>query len=220
MVARSRVAPFPFSILMFITFEGCEASGKSAQVRLLKDFLQQKGKKVIVTKEPGGTPLAEQIRNIILAHEISDSLAEMFLLSAARRDHCLMISQALEDGMWVISDRFSDSSIAYQTYAKHLPMEITMQLLELSTSGLKPDLTLLLDVSLPTLLQRLANSTQHQNYYDNKDSEFHLRVKQGFLKIAEREPARIKVINADLKLEQVFNSYLPYIENLLSLEEV
>ncbi len=144
---------------MFITFEGCEASGKSTQSKILRSKLESMGYHVLLTKEPGGTELAENIRSILLDHEINDPLTELFMLSTARHDHILKIAKALRSGSIVISDRFADSSRVYQGYAKGLKTEIVEQLINLSTS-----------------FNYINNSSL--NHAENIESDFHSGLRQ------------------------------------------
>ena len=222
---------------MFITFEGCEASGKSTQSKILRAKLESMGYHVLLTKEPGGTDLADNIRSILLDHEISDPLTELFLLSAARHDHILKIAKALRSGAIVISDRFADSSRVYQGYTKGLKTEIVEQLIDMSTSfnyindvrlnhnesldsdfhvGLQeyikqnfvnsiiePDITILLDIEIETLQARIGASSIHQSFYDKKDINFHVNIRNGFLDLQKRFSNRIKVIDGNKATDEV-----------------
>ena len=188
---------------MFITFEGCEASGKSTQSQILSDSLRSAGYKTVLTKEPGGTELANDMRQILLKDEVDDAMTEFLLLSVARRDHVKLIKRQLSEGKIVISDRFSDSSLAYQGYAKGLDIEVIKNITHYITEGLVPDITFLLDVDLEDLRGRVKSSTKHDNFYDNKEIKFHEAVKFGFLKVAEMYKDRFVVINASSPRETV-----------------
>ncbi len=199
----------------FITFEGCEASGKSTQALILRDYLLGKGYKVFLTKEPGGTILANKLRDIILHNEIIDVLTEFLLLSAARRDHILEIKHKLNEGYFVISDRFYDSSIAIQSVAKGLDLQLVNYITENILEGIHPNITFLLDINIETLYRRLQNSDRLINFYDQKDRHFHKRVKEGFLQIAKQDRSdRIVTIDAANDIEIISEEIKNYIANL------
>lgn len=188
---------------MFITFEGCEASGKSTQCSILFEKLLAKGYKVWLTKEPGGTVLANRIRQIILESEIEDGLTELLLISAARRDHIRKIKEKLEKGYVVISDRFIDSSVAYQGYGKHVSLTLVQTIIQFSTEGFKPDLTFLLIISNDAIQNRIAKSNKHTNFYDCKEAAFHAKIQEAFLKIAEQEKQRICLMDGNDKIDNI-----------------
>lgn len=184
---------------MFVTFEGCEASGKSTQAKLLKTYIESLGYEVVYTKEPGGTVLADKMRGILLSNEVEDPLTEFLLLSAGRRDHSIKIVDDLRNGKFVISDRFADSSVVYQGYAKGLDLDVVYEINRLVTTIegkiLKPDITFLMDIEVDDLPQRVAKSSAHTNFYDTKDFSFHQKVRDGFLKLASTNKDRIVVID-------------------------
>ncbi len=189
---------------MFISFEGCEASGKSTQAAILRDHITSLGKEVFLTKEPGGTELAEQIRQILLAKEIRDPLTELLLLSAARRDHIAQIKKELSLGKVVISDRFADSSLAYQGYAKGIDINFIQELTSLISDNFQPDITLLLNADLPVVESRLKKENRsNNNFYDEKNIDFHNKIKLGFLEIAKLYPERIIVIDSNNSVTKV-----------------
>jgi dTMP kinase len=189
--------------MAFISIEGCDGSGKTTQAILLQNNLISRGFEVVLTKEPGGSKFGEMMREILLSNEIKDSMTEFLLLSAARRDHVLEINKNLSEGKWVITDRFSDSSTAYQGYAKGLEIEKIELITQIITEGLMPQLTILLDVSLDVMIERMQRSEKHKSFYDMKGVDFHKKIKDGFLEIAARYPERIVVINADESVEEV-----------------
>lgn len=180
---------------LFITFEGPEGCGKSTQSRLLCEYLKKKGVDCIHTREPGGTKLGEKIREVLLHSDgvrISD-LAELFLFEAARSQIVKeVIKPALKAGKVIICDRFSDATFSYQGYGGGLPMEIIRALDHVATGGLKPDLTILLDLDAATGLGR----AQHKGVdrMEKKDLAYHKRVRRGYLELAKRHHKRIKVI--------------------------
>jgi len=203
---------------MFITFEGPEGSGKTTQIRLLADALRERGREVVTTREPGGVPAAEQIRELVLNSDLVPE-AEALLFLAARAEHARkVIRPALERGAVVICDRFTDSTIAYQGYALGLPLPQLRNLCEFASTGLQPNLTLLLDLPVETGLGRRLGAqlpldidvstdataqSQQVNKLDARAVEFHRRVRKGFLKEAESEPRRIYRVDASRSIKQV-----------------
>lgn len=198
--------------MTFISIEGCDGSGKTTQAALLQKKLTEKGLEVILTKEPGGSPLGDMIRGILLSHEIEDSMTEFLLLSAARRDHVLEIKRNLNHGKWIITDRFSDSSIAYQGYAKGLELSKINLITKIITEDFMPSLTILLDVGLDVTQERMKKSGKHTSFYDMKGIEFHQKIKRGFLEIAETYPERIVVVKADESVELVAQRVFEVVE--------
>lgn len=182
-----------------ITFEGCDFSGKSTQVQLLKQYLEHNNSKVCVTKEPGGTYLAQKIRDIILSDiEIQDPLIEYLLIAAARRDHYnKFIKSQLQQGYYVISDRFYDSSVCYQGYYKGLDFRVLQVIKDITIGKFVPHLTFLINTSLEEVLKRKTSARSGNNFYDRKDIEFYSRVIKHFLQIAYVNPGRIFVINGN-----------------------
>jgi len=194
----------------FITFEGGEGTGKSTQLMLVDEWLRILGHKTVVTREPGGTSLAEAVRALLLDPELEpDGYSEIFLLEAARRDHVeQVIRPAIEDGMVVLCDRFTDSSLVYQGLVRGLGWEDVAGLNRLATGGLDPDLTLVFDMDPETALARAhtrnSEGSSRESRLDDEPAEFHHRVRNGFLELAEREPNRVQVIEADGSPEEVF----------------
>ena len=187
----------------FITFEGGEGCGKSTQVRRLKAALEQKGVQVLLTREPGGTRLAELIRSL-LKDEAEDppcDRAELLLFLAARAQLVKnMIRPALEAGTWVISDRFSDSTLAYQGYGRGLSLDVIRAANDFACEGLKPDRTILLDVDPVTSQERMrgreASTNTKADRIERAGDDFHARLRKGFLELAAAEPSRIVTIDA------------------------
>ncbi len=204
---------FKIHKMPFISIEGCDGSGKTTQAKILQQNLISRGLEVVLTKEPGGSPFGDIIRSILLSNEITDSMTEFLLLSAARRDHVLEINKNLEVGRWVITDRFSDSSIAYQGYAKGLEIEKIDLITQMITEGLMPDLTILLDVSLDVMKERMASSDKHTSFYDMKGIDFHQKIKNGFLEIAKKYPERIVIVDSDGSIEDVSKKILEIVLN-------
>ena len=180
-----------------ITFEGGDGAGKTTQIGRLADFLEGLGMPVVRTREPGGTADAEAIRKLLVSGEADwDPLTEAMLHFAARREHVEKhIRPALAAGQWVLSDRFYDSTVAYQCYGQGVAPEDEAALRRLAIGSLQPDLTLLLDVSVETGRKR-AQSRQERRYEAMND-DLHRRVREGFLAIARRQPQRVEVVDAE-----------------------
>ena len=194
----------------FITFEGPEGSGKSTHIKVLKAFLEARGIEVVMTREPGGTPLGEEIRKI-LQHDHSEAPvphAEVLLFLASRAQHVeRLIRPALAQGKWVLCDRFDDSTFAYQGYGRGFPMEGLRAVNAFAVSGLRPDLTVLLDVAPQTSRERLAarqaTTATAPDRIEREAAAFHEKVRNGFLALAAEEPNRIAVISTERDREAV-----------------
>ncbi len=192
----------------FITLEGGEGAGKSTQLRLLADALCARGLPVLRTREPGGAPGAERLRALLLSGEITWSpQAETLLHFAARAEHVARtIRPALSAGMWVVCDRFYDSTMAYQGHGQGADRALIQA--QIGLLGIAPDLTLVLDVSPATAAARLRNRGGDADRYEREDAGFHARVKAGFLDIARAEPGRCRVIPADGDIAEVHKAIL------------
>jgi len=183
----------------FITLEGGEGGGKSTQARRLAEILEREIRELLLTREPGGSPGAEQIRGLLVDGEVHrwDAVTETLLHFAARRDHLVnTIQPALARGAWVISDRFADSTMAYQGYGHGVDRDAIADLYRICVGSLKPDLTLILDLPVQAGLARAAGRGGGEDRYERMDVAFHERLRQGFLEIARQEPARCVVIDA------------------------
>ena len=188
----------------FITFEGGEGAGKTTQAKMLADALEAVGVEVILTREPGGTFGAESIRKLVLegTDDRWSGMTELLLMYAARIDHVeKLIKPALERGAWVISDRFSDSSLAYQGYARGMGVETVRSVHEVVKQGFNPDLTLVFDMDVYLSLKRVETRAFEQDEdlsrFDKAGQDFHIKIRDAFLDIARTEPDRVKVVNAD-----------------------
>ena len=192
---------------LFITLEGIEGSGKSTQIRHLAEVLTQAGYPVLQTREPGGTATAEAIRHILLtasSHESVTPQAEALLILAARCQHVThLIMPALRQGTVVLCDRFSDSTFAYQGFARGLDLQWLRTANEVATGGLTPDLTLVLDLPVSVGLARRRADHGQQNRLDRETERFHRKVRRGFLTLAAEAPARMKIVNANRSAQQV-----------------
>lgn len=183
---------------LFITLEGIEGCGKSTQAKLLGEYLRSRGHVTVETREPGGTPLAEKIRSVLLdrTDEPVAAETEAFLVFAARRQHVAqVIEPALARGAIVLCDRFSDSTLAYQGYARGLNVPLLERLNRLATHAVTPHLTLLFDLPVATGLAR-RRSASETNRLDRESLRFHQNVRAGFLDLAKRHPRRVKIVSA------------------------
>jgi dTMP kinase len=199
----------------FISFEGIEGSGKSTQVKLLADYLKSKGHNVLTTEEPGGTKIGLKIRAMLLAPENHmDSLTELLLYNSSRAQHVReVIYPALIQNTVVITDRFLDSTIAYQGYARGIDLAIINTLNEIVTSDLKPFVTFLLDMDVEEGLRR-NRGAQKEDRLELETIEFHERVRKGYLQIAAEEPNRLKVIDASRGVEEVNRKIIEILESM------
>ena len=195
----------------FITFEGGEGAGKSTQLRLLADALRGAGIDVLATREPGGSQGAEDIRRLLVEGETGrwDAMTETLLHYAARRDHLVRtVWPALSAVRWVLSDRFADSTEAYQGRGHGLPRHAIEQLYQLVVGAFAPDLTLILDLPVEEGLRRAAGRGGLEDRYERMGLEFHQRLRQGFLEIAKAQPRRCVVISAAAAAEEVHAAVL------------
>ena len=190
----------------FITFEGGEGAGKSTQVALLAAALRKAGREVLETREPGGSDGAEQIRELLVtgAPERWDAMTEALLHFAARREHLVRtVLPAMESGRWVVSDRFADSTMAYQGYGHRLGTGPIEMLYDLVVGEFRPDLTLILDLPVEQGLERAGQRREGGDRYERMDGGFHERLREGFLEIARGDPSRCAVIDARGPVDQV-----------------
>ena len=195
----------------FITFEGGEGAGKSTQLKLLAAALAGQGRDVLPTREPGGATGAEEIRKLLVSGEPGrwDGVTEALLHFAARRDHLTRtVWPALDAGRWVVSDRFADSTMAYQGYGHGLGRELIERLYGVTVGDFAPDLTLILDIPPGTGVARAHSRRDGEDRYERMDLGFHERLREGFLDIASREPGRCVVIDACGTVEQVHAAVL------------
>lgn len=194
---------------MFITFEGVEGAGKTTQIQYLADLIKESGQEVLITRQPGGSELGSEIRNLILNPEIKDKpsdLAEMFLYLADRSHHVqTVIKPALEKGITVLCDRYIDSHIAYQGYARGFDIEKLVYLNAIASDNLKPDITFVFDLDPVIGLNRVRFSRNQAvlDRIEGEKIEFHQKVRNGFLSIAKEDPSRVVVIDASLSQEEV-----------------
>ncbi len=192
---------------MFITFEGPEGGGKSSQMAKLADYLQQNGVPVLVTREPGGTPIGDQIRACL--HDVNNTemtaVTEILLYSASRAQLVNeIIRPSLAAGQVVLCDRYADSTIAYQGYGRNLDRAYLSQITQFATNGLRPDLILFLDIDVERGLARRRENNEEMNRLDREAVSFHQRVRQGYHALAAAEPDRWVTVDADRGVTAVF----------------
>jgi len=207
----------------FITFEGIEGSGKSTQILLLRDHLVRSGREVVLTREPGGTPIGDQIRKILLdpANKAMDPTAELLLYAASRAQHLReVIAPALDRGQIVLCDRFSDATLAYQGYGRGLSRSVISDLDRIVTAGLRPRRTILLDIDARTGVGRARGRNAAQNLhaearFENEAIEFHSRVRDGYLAIAAAEPQRFCLVSAAGSPEDIHQEVRKAVDELL-----
>lgn len=205
---------------MFVTIEGPEGSGKSSVTKRVTEILEKEGYEVVFTREPGGTPISEEIRNVILdkANTKMDGMTEALLYAASRRQHLVeKIWPLSKAGKIVISDRFIDSSLAYQGGARGLGIDKILDLNMYATDGYFPDLTLLFDIEPELGLARIAaNSNREVNRLDLEKLDFHKKVRTTFLELAKRFPKRYVVIDASQSFEKVIQDAYHAIKDRLA----
>ncbi len=192
----------------FITLEGGEGAGKSTQLLLLSDFLKSKGYMVLTTREPGGSPGAELIRDMLVKGDVErwDPVTEMLLFNAARRDHLVnTIIPELDAGKWVICDRFADATLAYQGYGHGLPLLMLNRINKYVCESVIPDLTLIFDLAPQLGLGRaIARHDTSDDRFERMDLKFHERLRDGYRRIAQTDLNRYALIDASLEKEAVF----------------
>ena len=198
---------------MFITFEGADGCGKTTQMKLLAEYLEEKGVSVVITREPGGKGLGEKVREILLNYDgpVSDRCESFLFLADRAQNIDTIVNPAVEEEKIVLCDRHIDSTVAYQGYGRGLDIERIKMLNNIATNWRKPDLTLVFDIDVETSMKRVG---AEKDRMESAGIEFHNRVREGYLEIAKQEPQRIKVIDASKSIEEIhrevikiFNSY-------------
>ncbi len=203
---------------LFITFEGGEGTGKTTQIRLLKQAMEQMGKEVLLTREPGGSEGAEKIRPLLVSGNTDwDALTEVLLFSAARRDHLVnKIWPALKEGKIVLCDRFADSTLAYQGYGRKDDKELQKKLMDLYqmiAGDFCPDLTFILDVEPEIGLKRSCNrSGNNERRFEDMDIQFHKNLRQAFLKIAQNDSKRYRIIPTDRSVDDIHKNIMEIVK--------
>jgi dTMP kinase len=206
----------------FITFEGIDGSGKSTQLKLLASFLAEAGCDVLLTREPGGTPVGNRLRSALLdAQEEVDPLTELLVFAADRAQHVRRVLRpALATGRVVFSDRYADATTAYQGAGRGFSPELIAEIIALATEGLRPDLTILFDLPVEdsaTRTRRRMNGKLHGDRLDAETPDFHLRVREAYLNIARTDPERVKIVETnqpfEVTHERVKEIILPFLRS-------
>lgn len=204
---------------LFITFEGPDGSGKSTQINRLYNYLKGLGKECILTREPGGTEIGEKMREILKDNSLNNVISletEVLLLQVARAQHVHeIIKPALQKGIVVLCDRYSDSSVAYQGVARGVGVKIIKFLNKFSTSGITPDLTILLDIPVKKGLHRSSTRQPERDRWELQKRDFHEKVRKAYLKLARQFPGRIKVVSADNEIEKVHGKIIKIVKKTL-----
>jgi len=205
----------------FITFEGGEGSGKSTQVERLTSWLNTKGIAATTTREPGGSSSAEAIRSLLVEGAIDrwQPISEVLLHNAARAEHISnLVSPALGRGDWVISDRYADSTMAYQGYAHGFDQKVIQRIHNEVVGDVLPDLTLILDIPVPTGLDRAGQRQDNEDRYERMGLDFHERVRHGFLEIAKQNPTRCVVVDAQQTVDKVSDAIIATVAGRLDVD--
>lgn len=199
---------------LFITFEGADGCGKTTQLNNVKVFLEEKGFDVVVTREPGALELGQKIRDILLHYDgVVADRCEMFLFLADRAQHVeTFIKPAIEQGKIVLCDRHTDSTIAYQGYGRGQDVKLLNDLNKIAINGIVPDMTLLFDVSTEVSQQRVGNEKDRM---ESAGVEFHRKVRNGYLELQKQNPDRIKLIDANNSIEEVFEDTKKAVNKLI-----
>jgi dTMP kinase len=214
-------------LALFITLEGGEGSGKTTQIRRLKRYLVRRGIPCHVTREPGGCPIGEKVRKILLdpGHHMMTPLSELFLYEAARAQHVKeVIEPLLKRGVTVICDRFADATTAYQGYGRRLNLPWVESLNRLATGGRRPDVTFLLDCPPGKGLERALGRNQRGNLdkegrFEEEGLSFHRLVRKGYLAIARKEPQRVRIIDARQGEDKVFDKIREIVDELMEAKK-
>jgi len=208
---------------LFITFEGVEGSGKTTQIQRLKRYLTKRGTPCKVTREPGGGPIGDKVRKILLnpEHRAMTPLSELLLYEASRAQHVKeVIEPLLKKGVVVLCDRFSDATVAYQGYGRKIDLHMVKSLNRLTSQGINPDVTFLLDcpsgLGLKRALQRNRTlNKEKEGRFEKEEIQFHHRVRRGYLSIARKEPDRVKVIDTRKGEDKVFEKIRKIVDELI-----
>lgn len=200
----------------FITFEGIDGAGKSSHIAFVTDVLRAKQIEVIATREPGGTPLGEMIRDIVLNQKMRDETETLLMFASRHENLAAVIEPALANGRWVICDRFTDSSYAYQCGGRGLNTSAVALLEQFVHGNRQPDLTFLFDAPVATARERLDQNTANPDKFEREQNDFFARVRQAYLARAQQFPARIKVIDSARSIDEIRADLRAHLEALLA----
>jgi len=203
---------------IFVSFEGIEGTGKSTQAKLIYEWLRDKGLDAILTEEPGGTHIGLKIRELLLAVEHKDMtpITELLLYNASRAQHVKeVIRPAIEKGLIVITDRFTDSTLAYQGYGRGIDFDHIGSIDRVATNNLRPDITILLDLDVEAGLKR-NRGINKTDRLELEDVVFHRRVRSGYLDLVAKEPQRIKLIDASVNIEEIHKKIIGVITDFIN----
>ena len=199
----------------FISIEGIEGAGKSTQIAFIRDYLISHGKKVVITREPGGTQLGEGLRALLLANSMA-ATTELLLILAARSEHISqVIMPALRRGCWVISDRFIDATFAYQGGGRGIDYHKISKITDWALNGLQADITFLLDLAVELGQKRMLARKQTTDRFEQENADFFQRIRDCYLDRAQYEPERIKVINADRSVNHVTSQIVHHLDRMI-----
>ena len=201
---------------LFITFEGADGCGKTTQIKMLKDYLENSGYDVVLTREPGAKGLGEKVREILLNYdgEVSDRCESFLFLADRAQNIDTIVNPAVKAGKIVLCDRHIDSTAAYQGYGRGLDLERINMLNKLATDGKMPDLTLVFDIDVETSMQRVG---KNKDRMESAGVEFHNKVRNGYLEIAKLNPERVKVIDGRETIEKVFENVKSVVNKTLHI---
>lgn len=201
---------------LFITFEGADGCGKTTQITMLKDYLENSGYDVVLTREPGAKGLGEKVREILLNYdgEVSDKCESFLFLADRAQNIDTIVNPAVKAGKIVLCDRHIDSTVAYQGYGRGLDLERINMLNRLATDGKTPDLTLVFDIDVETSMQRVG---KNKDRMESAGVEFHNKVRNGYLEIAKLNPERVKVIDGRETIEKVFENVKSVVNKTLHI---
>jgi dTMP kinase len=201
----------------FITFEGIDGSGKSTQLKHLAEVLKGRNVPVVLTREPGGTKLGRELRSAFLeTRETVAPMAELLAFAADRAQHVEhLIKPSLAEGRIVISDRYADATFAYQGAGREFSEETVNNVIALATGGLKPHLTVFFDIKVETALSRMSARSHNKNRMDEETAEFYSRVREAYMRIAEREPERFRIIDAERSIADIHQDVVKLVESIL-----
>ncbi len=218
-MSTNQTAAKPSATGKFISFEGIDGAGKSTHIPFVQAMCEQAGKRVVLTREPGGTPVGEQLRAILLQQQMSMETEAMLMFAARRENIVQVIQPALARGDWVITDRYLDSTLAYQGGGRQMAQQHLQALADIAVGAVMPDVTLLFDVPLEVAQQRLAKA-RASDKFEQEQASFFNAVRQRYLALASQAPQRIKVIDASGTIAQIQTQVQAVVQSFLTAESL